>query len=542
MIEQTGSATYSPEDNKLRLYVGRVPREEFLKLRADGWICTPKQREGGGCDFVATWTPSRRDTALEYGGGIIDDEDQPMAERAADRAERFGMYRDKRTDEATGHADRYDAGPTAHGYQSQAKAERSAARHDRIADRAGDAWKKAEYWQRRTAGVISNALYKSRPDVRMGRIKVLEAELRKHHKHIDEHNAKVKAWRVVESEPNPAEQTKMALYVTNRMNIWSDYLHPRAAELADGDRHKTEKTSLYSLLTREANPITGAEACALYFSNHSEQTKDDDWTEHLTLRLAYENQMLEAQGGRAAHVEMIPGGWLGSYQIHKVNKSPATGRVVSVGVMVKTNGRNRWGNADPNAPEFRLEIIETERMKADVYRAPTPEELAEFEKAKKATKAKEKAARKETAIPLINPTDEDANRLQAIWNEKSKAEFQGRIFRQYGNRQTWIDYIEKTWKPSTVCRISQATYSNASKGSHARAETRDMGANCELQSNSYNAKKIEAHCKIRTTWGDGEASGYPARRVIVLTDKPQKPLPASVWEKPFALEPETAKA
>lgn len=36
-------ATYSPEDNKLRLYVGRVPRAEYEALRADGWTSTPKQ-------------------------------------------------------------------------------------------------------------------------------------------------------------------------------------------------------------------------------------------------------------------------------------------------------------------------------------------------------------------------------------------------------------------------------------------------------------------------------------------------------------------
>ena len=28
------TATYSPEDNKLRLYVGRVPRDEYLLLKA----------------------------------------------------------------------------------------------------------------------------------------------------------------------------------------------------------------------------------------------------------------------------------------------------------------------------------------------------------------------------------------------------------------------------------------------------------------------------------------------------------------------------
>ncbi len=47
------TVTYSPEDNKLRLYVGRVPRDEYLRLKANGFISTPKQ----DCDFVATWTP-----------------------------------------------------------------------------------------------------------------------------------------------------------------------------------------------------------------------------------------------------------------------------------------------------------------------------------------------------------------------------------------------------------------------------------------------------------------------------------------------------
>ena len=60
-----------------------------------------------------------------------------------------------------------------------------------------------------------------------------------------------------------------------------------------------------------------------------------------------------------------------------------------------------------------------------------------------------------------------------------------------------------------------------------------MGAGCELQGRNYNAKKINALCQLRQTWGDGESkmsNQSPARRVIVLTDKPQKPLPAAVWE------------
>jgi hypothetical protein len=55
-----GTASYCMEDDKLRLYVGRVPREDYLALKNEGWTSTPKQ----SCDFVATWTPERNRTIL----------------------------------------------------------------------------------------------------------------------------------------------------------------------------------------------------------------------------------------------------------------------------------------------------------------------------------------------------------------------------------------------------------------------------------------------------------------------------------------------
>lgn len=445
-VAQTGSATYSPEDNKLRLYVGRVPRDEYERLRADGWTSTPKQ----DCDFVATWTPTRRDTALEYGDGFIEDEDQPLAERAADRAERFGGYRDKRLDGAAGHADRYDAGPTAHGYQNQQRAERAASRHDRIAHRAGDAWSKAEYWTSRTAGVISHALYSSRPDVRMGRIKVLEAELRRY------------------------------------------------------------------------------------------AGSGGEWEKHLTLRLAYENQMLEAQGGRAARVEMIVGGFIGSRQIYKVNKSAVTGRVVSVAVMGTHTGFTRASGYKVQETVPCLVTIETERLPADVYRAPTPEELEAFTAARKA----EKASRPKTeTIPLINPTDEDAEKLQAIWNERALAMHNESNQRRYGH--TYADQF----KPAKITRVKQATYSAARKGAYNRAETRGVRKAANLapaESNMYNAEQAKLDkiqgpslCNVRVTMGS-DTWPYP-RSVIILTDKPQKPLPSSVWQ-PLPVQSELVAA
>ena len=530
--EYRGEATYCPEDNKLRLYVGRVPREEYLKLRAEGWVALHKQRETGGGDFAATWTPSRRDTALEY-AGFIGDEDQGPAERAADRAERFSGYLGKRLNEANGHADNYDAGPTAHGYQSQARAERAAARHDRIADRAGDAWSKAEYWQRRTAGVIGHALYKSAPGVRMGRIKIIEAELRKEKKEMEERAARFNAWKKIAAMTDPATQNKLAVHVAGTVRCWSEYMHPRAATHPFENR-RTAPQSLYTLLTDEAEPITGAEAAALFLSDHAEPATENDWTRHYEMRIAYEMQMCEAAGGRAADVEMIPGGFIGSRQIRKVVKSPVTGRVVSVEVMGTHNGYTKASGYTQRANITEPVLLNVERLGADEYRPPTDEELTAFLTAKKAEKA---AKPKIIKPPLVNPTDAEAERLQKIWNDRARAEYVAGKVREYGAKFA-EECAVKYFKPSEVCRITQAVYSANSKGGYARAETKEICGLGVIKPGQYfhsyekqradDAARGPVVCQLRIT-SSGDFHGPP--RVIILTDKPQKALPAAVWEK-----------
>lgn len=492
--EPTGAATYSPEDNKLRLYIGRVPRPEYEKLKAEGWKALYKQREAGGGDFVATWTPQRRDTALAYSGGFIADEDMGPAERAADRAERFSGYRDKRTDEATGHADRYDAGPKAHGYQSEKRAERAAARHDRIADKAGDAWSRAEYWQRRTAGVISHALHKSSPGVRVGRIKEIEADLRSCEKSAAEYAAKWRKWEEIARLPEP-DQTKVAEIFSGCGYELNSYTHPKTGR----------KGSLWDFLREDApDRITGAEAAALYFARHIspdspqwEETSVAAWINHHKLRLAYENQMIEAQGGRAAFVEMEVGGWIGNRQIRKVNKSNATGRVVSVTLKCKGSRYNS------DAPGFCLIPYNIERLPSDAYRAPTPEDLAALAAEKDAEKA---SAPKKAPCPLINPTDKDAERLQELLNAHHPA------------------YVGDT-SPRTVSRCTQAAYSANSGGAYSRCETVEITGGGWLTSSSYMSDKrnrFPGVVKVR----------MHGRRVIVLTDKPQKPFPAALWDDP----------
>jgi hypothetical protein len=541
LFSESNSATYCPEDNKLRLYVGRVPRNEYEALKAEGWTSTPKQ----DCDFVAHWTPSRRDTCLSY-AGFIADEDTPPTERAADRAERFAGYQEKRFDEATQHADRYESGPAAHGYQSERRAERAAARHDRLGDKASDQWSKAEYWSSRTAGVISHALYKSEPGVRMGRIKELEAELRKMEKSQQEVTERAqRRFDAVLSVLEHAEGKREKLKPIGREDfVWSLSKIRRAeGDTEDATPEQYRRACLESALSgyhnSDANQAKAKEAeqgtrpaadIAREWLEGKTRPADWDaetgteWTRHLKLRLSYENQMLEAQGGRAGAVEMIPGGWLGKYQIQKVNKSNVTGRVVSVDVQYMS-ATNRWGNPwqDGKGPRMLAVQIKVERMAADTYRAPTEAELATFSAERDAAKKAAKATAPPSS-PLINPTDVDAERLQALINERHVAEWK----RRYGEPRGC--HAPKT---AEVHRMTQAEYSAISTGAYAKAETRTVhaaGLIGDRESNLWSQRAQDYKKMIGAPLCKVRFAGYDPIYVLIITDKPQKPLPAAVWE------------
>lgn len=408
------SATYSPEDNKLRLYPAcRLDVEDYAKVKAAGFKWAPKQEL-----FVAPkWTPQREDLLLEM-CGEIGDEDYSPEERAADRAERFSGYRDKRRAEAGGLADRFDAGPSAFGHQSRARAERQANRHDRLRVGAVSQWSKAEYWQRRTEGVIANALYKSSAKVRRSRILRLEADMRR----------------------------------------W-----------ARGER----------------------------------------WTAHYNLRLTYERAMLAEEGGSAADEQMEVGGFFGSHQIWKVNKSPATGRVVSLGFW----GQHPWRTNADGSPVMGIQTYNIERLPEGNYRPATAEELAAF-KVKQAESKKEQKAKGPKVASLINPTNEDAERLQAAWNAKRKAAHEA-------NRSS------RPYQPSTVFYMKQAVYSAVAKGTYSHFETVEVCEHGQQPARQYgrNSDASPVAFKVRKGYGGDGGYSYAADRVVVITDKPQKPLP-----------------
>lgn len=562
----TGEATYCPEDNKLRLYVGRVPRDEFDALRKEGWSVCSKQREAGKGDFAAVWTPEREDTARAYSGGYIGDEDAGPAERAADRAERFSGYRENRREDARREAGRYEAGDRVQGNEDLTRAERAADRLDRCAGRAVDAWGKAEYWQHRTAGVIAHALYLAEPGVRMGRIKRLEAEQRKHEAGREEHRKHYEGWQRVAAmdgadellpmdEDGDVQRDRMcaaqvcAYTLANTGSYFHHLLHPDGGEIdANGKRVHGAcfyGFSAYDFLTHDSygggpfRRLTPKEYAEHYLNKTTPpESYGKRWADHYALRLAYERQMLEAEGGRAGALDMEPGGWLGKRQIQKVNKSHQTGRVVSVAVWGTSTGYTKESGYTKQETRPCLVNIEVERLAPGVYRPPTDEERAAFAESQRAAKEARKATEPK-APPLVNPTDEDAERLQAAINAQARERNEGR------SRYSGSDF-----RPAKVFRMPQEVYSLHSKGAYSRAETRDIAEGGKVfprESNMWSSehekytKALGARlCKIRVTHatGGGQDESPDALRVIVLTDKPQKPIPAAVWGEAPTPEPQ----
>lgn len=482
--EYEWNATYCPEDNKLRLYyegVGRFTDEDRETIKAAGYRWARLQE----CYVCPRWTPNAEDVALDM-AGYIGDEDYSPQERAADRAERFAEYRDKRRDEAVGHADTYDSGPDVFGNQDARRAQRQADRHERHRGRAVNQWEKAEYWQHRTKGVISSARYKSSAKVRRGRIGTIEQDIRK-----------IENSYTVDKKTPPMPVGHQ----------WNDKDEPQYF-IRNGSRGGQWVTEGQLKARKEAS---------------------QRWLHHLQMRLAYERQMIGDQGGMVGDLDIEVGGWIGNHQIHGISKSPQTGRVTSVKIIgkwgfINVNGRSVYCDH----PDSRnLVSVKIDRLGEDAYRPPTDEEREEFAKATKAAKAKAKAKRS-TAPKLINPTPEDAQRLQDAWNAKY-----AKLVDDYNARGGGYYGIKADYTPVKVIEMTQAQYAARSKGSYARANTVMVMENGLIDDSRFGkttARSAPIAFKVRKTDPNASHSfSHSAYAVIILTDKPQKPLPLD-WE------------
>lgn len=294
----TYTATYSPEDNKLRLYAsGRLDAETYERVRAAGFRWAPKQEL-----FVApTWTPGREDLLVEL-AGEVGDEDTTLVERAEAKADRLEDLAERRTGEAVAAkaaVDRIADGipfgqPILIGHHSEKRARKDAEKIRNGMGRAVKLWEEAGYWTDRAAGALRLAKYKERPDVRARRIKKLEAELRKVEKNKREYDANLAAWTKVKAETDPEQQKKMALYLAHYGWLIMPKKETDRPDWKDGP-------TIYGALTGEHpnlyGPRTVQEVIDHALHVYAGTGGMLRWIAHLENRLTYERAMLGEAGG-----------------------------------------------------------------------------------------------------------------------------------------------------------------------------------------------------------------------------------------------------
>ena len=253
------SGTYSPEDNKLRLYAAcRLDEDLYQEVKKAGFRWAPKQEL-----FYAHWSPVAEDLLIEL-CGLIGDETKSLAERAEDRAERFSGYSSNRANDADTAfkevkeiSDHIPFGqPILVGHHSEKRARRQAQKIENGMRRAVQMWETSEYWTSRAAGVLRSATYKDRAHVRVKRIKKLEAENRKYSGYYT---------------PNPK-------YTPRIQRGWREEV----------DAPETEHTFCGSARTGEWIKTASLEALEKHYSR---------FVQHNEKRLAFEMAMLEGQGG-----------------------------------------------------------------------------------------------------------------------------------------------------------------------------------------------------------------------------------------------------
>ncbi len=309
-------ATYSPDDNKLRMYPAcRLEKDLYERVRAGGYIWAPKQQI-----FVAPmWTPGRYDLAVEL-AGEVEDEDTTLTERAEERADRFEDYSGKRKHEAdrahsavAAIADNIPLGqPILVGHHSEKRARKDAERIQNGMRKAIDLWETSKYWQQRAAGAISHAKYKERPDVRHRRIKGIESDKRKAEKAITDSARDLRRWESID-QPDKFKMTKKDGTEATREERAAYIANTTRLDVGPG-KDGQNRYSAYDVLGlpaeeryKNAPEFTIDEVIEkARRSNERVTAHYSRWIAHYDNRLAYERAMLQEAGGLAVENSPYP--------------------------------------------------------------------------------------------------------------------------------------------------------------------------------------------------------------------------------------------
>lgn len=276
-------ATYSAEDNKLRIYPAhRLSDEEYQAVKDAGFKWAPKQAL-----FVAPrWTPAREDLCMEY-AGAIEPEGTTLAERAAAKADRLGDLSLKRANDANAFsaaADQisqrfYMGQPILVGHHSERKARKDQQRMHAAMEQSVKAAGLSEYWAYRAAGVERHANDKNRSDVRARRIKTLLKDLRDKQRDLNHLNKCLQLWQEIKALKKPEDRQALTEQYTQA------WFKSGPACYRDAGKDLSNATLTVEQVIDKNISV---------FSRQIEQPYYQRWIRHILNRLGYETAMLGA--------------------------------------------------------------------------------------------------------------------------------------------------------------------------------------------------------------------------------------------------------
>lgn len=482
----TITATYSPEDNKLRLYPSRrLDAETFERIKALGFRWAPRQEL-----FVApSWTPEREDICTEL-AGEIEPEEMTLAERAALKAERLEELAHKRNREASSYARRADelaerfymGQPILVGHHSERSARKDQERMHRAMSKANELHRTANYWLGRISGVEHFANMKNRERTRANRIKTLLAELRELQRGINRAHRALALWAKLETP----EAITHALGNTDSRELFASF--------GDWSACRDDMTKAEGI---KAQCVARAELAA-FGPNRAR------WIAHTLNRLGFERSMLGDVPRYAG--ELSPAILQTFARTHGAEKP--TARQVAP---------DRWRLETPQPLPLHIADGDALELDADGWRDMMQGLGYEVPQKAKAT------PRRGSTVPLINPTLEQAEALQAAWNRRAQA-----------TRSNW----NPDKSPGLVRQMTQATYSANSKGEYAACQTIEIdarGAPIVWKWERFErVRSGEPVARIRIVTNPREL--YGVRSIIHLTDAPGKALPVDLDDNPRQLE------
>ena len=459
-MEYFCDATYSAEDNKLRLYAAyRLDDETFARVKEAGFKWAPKQEL-----FVAPmWTPAREDLCVELAGEITA-EQTTLVERAEAKADRLDDIANRREQQADAFSsaaskisERFAYGqPILVGHHSERTARKDQERMHNEMDRAVKASKAVKYWNTRAQGVERYANMKNCTRTRSNRIKKLLADLRTHQRAINHAHLSVALW----------EKTLL---------IQDSEKFREAVEWHAGS-DAGYRDAWYDLRDGKIEPLALAEKAIGVWKDATESPNRYRWIEHTLNRLSFEREELGEVG---LYSEDMTAAILQTFARTQGAHKPKATKTDAGQWLVASDVPLPAHVADSESIELSANAW-AELMQSSGYTVPPK---------------REKKASDRANVPLLNPSPEEAKRLQTYWNSNA------------GQYQTKLDEMDMTQK--------QFSYR---AGDDYRTIALDEHG-CQIRMYGHQSDQKPAVCRIRAY-----ASGL-CTRVITISDKPSKRLP-----------------